>query len=63
MKNALKTYLEQEESKDLDPELVQAHFRAMTEEVIPTIEEELREADQVAAELRRSPVTARGPHR
>ena len=63
MNDALKTYLAQGESKNLDPDLIQEYFRAMTEEVIPAIEDELREADQAAAELRYSPVTTLRPAR
>lgn len=51
--DALKTYLA--DPVELDSTLVQEHMRVMTEEVIPAIVEDQREAVQMAAELRRTP--------
>jgi hypothetical protein len=59
MNDALKAYLEQEGGTELDQDLIQAHLRAMTEEVVPAIVDDLVEADQVAAELRFSSATTR----
>ena len=59
MNDALKTYLAQEGGAELDQDLIRAHLRTMTEEVIPAIAEDLKAADQVAAELRYSPATTR----
>ena len=57
MSDALKTYLAKADPVKLDSTLVQEHIREMTEEVIPVILEDLREAEQVAAELRYAPAT------
>jgi hypothetical protein len=57
MNEALKTYLQNSDTVELDPAPLDAHLRAMADEIIPAIVEEIREAEQVAAELRYSPVT------
>jgi hypothetical protein len=57
MSDALKAYLAKGESEELDADVLKEHLRAMTEEVIPAIVDDLRKADEVAAELRFSPAT------
>ena len=63
MNDALKTYLAKADHIELDSTLVQEHMRVMTEEVIPAIVEDLREAEQVAAELRYVPANTHGRDR
>jgi hypothetical protein len=59
MRDALKAYLDETETVELDPNLLQNHLKAMADEVIPAIVEDLKEAEQMAAELRYSPAVTR----
>lgn len=58
MNKALKAYLAQSETLELDPAVLEEHVRAMNERVIPRIVEDIREGERMAAELRYSPAAA-----
>lgn len=54
MSDALKQYMLDRGATPLDPKLLEAHASAMMEDVIPAIVDDIRQREQLAAELRYS---------
>ena len=57
MDNQLKKYLAKCGAKPLDPSVLESYVATMTESVIPRIVDEIKQSEQLAAELRFSPST------
>ena len=58
MNKRLKDYLTECDSEPLAPSILENYAKTMTESTIPQIVEDLKQSEQLAAELRFSPTAA-----
>ena len=57
MDDRLKKYLASHGAKPLDPSVLETYAATMAENVIPGIVDDIKQSEQLAAELRFSPAT------